>query len=248
MRPITPVKANPGVHSTPIRHASGSSQVIKPSLEITSIRRRQPVFSDVSSDTEYSSSSGEDDAHENGNCVESKPKDEPRSQDEHIRASTSAALPSISHVKMENLQQGSPFGISSPTGGVAPGGVVNGQTASARPSISIPKVAIKPTPLKERHEVLDGKTIVVFDLDDSDEEETSPLCTKCRHGMEHKQPELQVSKVQNCPSPQFFQANCLIVQKTSLKHIQCLPYRSLSLFHPFLFSCFAWNVCPVQIR
>jgi len=197
------------------------------------------VFSDDSSETEYTSSLGEDGVHENGNCVESKPKDT------SIQASAPVALSSISHIKMENLttpQQGSPLRIPSLKGEIVP----NRQTPAARPLISMPRMGIKSTPLKERHEIKDGKTVVVVDLDDSDEDtdapltETSPLCTKCRHDHEqqHKQPK---TKVQNCPLTQVIPSNARKRTKMFLKHLPCFSPPCSTLL-VFMFALLATNI------
>jgi len=61
--------------------------------------------------------------------------------------------------------------------------------------------------LKERHEIKNGKTIVVVDLD-SDEETDAPLteavCISCQHEKQQKQSE---PKVQNCPFTQVVPSN-----------------------------------------
>lgn len=174
MKPIT-ADAHPSVsNGTPNGHAPGSSEFFDPQLERARFRSRLPVFSDESSATEYTS---DEDAPDDGKCVESKPNDTRRSQEQ---APSSVASPSLTNIKSERLatsQQAVP----------SLNGLISIEVTPACTSISIPRAGSKSTPVIERHEIKDGKKIVVLDLGDSDEEaedlstEMLPLCSDCKH-------------------------------------------------------------------
>lgn len=173
MKPIT-ADNHPSVsNGTPNGHAPGSSEFVDPQLERARFRSRYPVFSEESSATEYTS---DGDAPDDGNCVESRPNDT-RSQDQ---APSSVASPSLTNIKSERL-------VTSQQAVPSRNGLSSIEVTPGCTSISIPRSGSKSTPVIERHEIKDGKEIVVLDLGDSDEEaedlptERLPLCSDCKH-------------------------------------------------------------------
>lgn len=78
MRPEASLKADLELHSMEHQLASGSSNLVKPPAKLAALRRGHPAFSDVSSETEYTSSASSEEALlANENVIQSKLKDRP---------------------------------------------------------------------------------------------------------------------------------------------------------------------------
>lgn len=236
MKPIT-ADTHPSVsNGTPNGHAPGSSE-FDPQLERARFRTSQTLFSEESSATEYTS---DGDAPDDRDCVESRPKDTPRSQDQ---APSSVASPSLTNIKSERLatsQQAVPSrnGLSSIE--ITPGCT----------SISIPRTGSKSTPVIERHEIKDGKEIVVLDLGDSDEEAEDsrtkrlPLCSGCKHKVLNDpslyQALLQKSQAGSCEVPSQVSSQ---VAPSHARKAETLASQVYTEFASFFSLFYMFHVC-----